>query len=179
VLELKNKCLLSKWLFKLLNEEGVWQELLRNKYLNAKTLSQVQAKPTDSQFWKGLMMVKDEFFTRGYFKVGDGRSIRFWEDVWLGDSSLTNQCPSLYNIAQRENVLVAKVLQHTPLNMAFRRNLHGHTWARWIHLCTRLMLVQLNENTDAFVWKLNDNGLFSVKSMYLDMMNGHTRFLRK
>jgi hypothetical protein len=72
VLELKNKCLLSKWLFKLLNEEGVWQELLRNKYLNSKTLSQVQAKPTDSEFWKGLMMVKDEFFTRGYFKVGDG-----------------------------------------------------------------------------------------------------------
>ena len=51
VLELKNKCLLSKWLFKLLNEEGVWQELIHNKYLNSKTLSQVTAKPTDSPFW--------------------------------------------------------------------------------------------------------------------------------
>jgi hypothetical protein len=38
-LDLKNKCLLSKWLFKLLNEEGMWQELLQNKYLNDKTLS--------------------------------------------------------------------------------------------------------------------------------------------
>jgi hypothetical protein len=28
VLEIKNKSLLSKWIFKLLNEEGVWQELL-------------------------------------------------------------------------------------------------------------------------------------------------------
>jgi hypothetical protein len=27
VLELKNRCLLSKSIFKLLNEEGVWQEL--------------------------------------------------------------------------------------------------------------------------------------------------------
>ena len=25
-LEIQNKCLLSKWLFKLLNEEGLWQE---------------------------------------------------------------------------------------------------------------------------------------------------------
>lgn len=50
VLDIKNKCLLSKWLFKLLHEEGVWQELLTNKYLNNKTLSQVEAKPTDSQF---------------------------------------------------------------------------------------------------------------------------------
>ena len=77
VLELKNKCLLSKWLFKLLNKEGVWQELLHNKYLQHKTLSQVEAKPTDSAFWKGLMRVKDEFFHRGSFKLGDGLSIRF------------------------------------------------------------------------------------------------------
>jgi hypothetical protein len=45
VLELKNKSLLSKWLFKIINEEGVWQELLQNKYLHSKTLSQVEAKP--------------------------------------------------------------------------------------------------------------------------------------
>jgi hypothetical protein len=32
VLELKNKSLISKWLFELLNGDGVWQELLRNKY---------------------------------------------------------------------------------------------------------------------------------------------------
>jgi hypothetical protein len=33
VLEIKNKCLLNNWLFKLLNEQGVWQELLHSKYL--------------------------------------------------------------------------------------------------------------------------------------------------
>jgi hypothetical protein len=55
VLDIKNICLLCKWLFKLLSEEGVWQELLKNKYLRGKTLSQVQAKPTDSPFWKGIM----------------------------------------------------------------------------------------------------------------------------
>ena len=50
VLEIKNRCLLSKWLYKLLNEEGVWQELLTNKYLGDKMLSQVQVKPNDSPF---------------------------------------------------------------------------------------------------------------------------------
>jgi hypothetical protein len=66
VLELKNKCLLSKWLFKLLSEEGMWQQLLCNKYLKNKTLAQVEAKPTDSPFWKGLMHVKEDFFKRGF-----------------------------------------------------------------------------------------------------------------
>ena len=32
-LQVKNDVLLSKWLFKLLTEDGVWQTLLRNKYL--------------------------------------------------------------------------------------------------------------------------------------------------
>jgi hypothetical protein len=32
-LEVHNKCLLSKWLFKLINGDGVWQHILKNKYL--------------------------------------------------------------------------------------------------------------------------------------------------
>jgi arsenate reductase-like glutaredoxin family protein len=71
-------------LHKLLHKEGVWQESLRNNYLSSKTLSQVEAKLTDSQFWKGLMEVKEEFFKRGCFVVGNGTSVRFWEDRWLG-----------------------------------------------------------------------------------------------
>jgi len=48
ILDIQNKCLLiSKWLFKLCNEEGIWQELLRNKYLKEKTLGQVNKKPGD------------------------------------------------------------------------------------------------------------------------------------
>jgi hypothetical protein len=50
VLDIKNNCLLSKWLFKIINEEGMWQELICNKYLKNKTLAEVQAKPTDSPF---------------------------------------------------------------------------------------------------------------------------------
>jgi hypothetical protein len=40
----------------------MWQELIQNKYLNDKTLSQVQVKPTDSPFWKGIMAGRYEFF---------------------------------------------------------------------------------------------------------------------
>jgi hypothetical protein len=29
-LDIQNKCLLSKWLYKLMNEDGVWQQLLQN-----------------------------------------------------------------------------------------------------------------------------------------------------
>jgi hypothetical protein len=81
VLEIKNRCLLRKWLFKLLSGEGVWQELLYNKYLKDKTLSQVTAKTTDSPFWKGLMGVREDIFSRGFFKIGNGQITQFSEDV--------------------------------------------------------------------------------------------------
>jgi hypothetical protein len=72
-LELKNKCLLAKWIFKLLNEQGVCKELILDKYFHPKIWSQVTAKPFDSLFWKGLMKVKNCFFKRGTFKVGTER----------------------------------------------------------------------------------------------------------
>ena len=52
-LETQNKCLLSKWLFKLINEEGIWQQLLRNKYLAIKTITQVEKKLGIPSFGQG------------------------------------------------------------------------------------------------------------------------------
>src|SRR3954467_1302953 len=50
-LEIKNICLLSKWLYRLETEsEGIWAQILRNKYLQSKTLAQVTMIPTDSPF---------------------------------------------------------------------------------------------------------------------------------
>jgi hypothetical protein len=95
----------------------VWQELLQNKYIRGKTLSQVQAKPIGSPFWKGIMGVNNDFFNRGSFIVGDGNSTRFWEDVSLGDTPLSEQYPSLYNITRSKNVLVTNVMSYAPLNI--------------------------------------------------------------
>jgi hypothetical protein len=157
----------------------VWQELIQNKYLRHNTLSGVQAKPTDSPFWKGLMEVKGEFFSRGFFKVGNGCNTRFWEDTWLGKTLLAHQYPSLYNIVHHKNVTVAHVLAQTPLNITFRRVLRGNKWSSWVNLCRKLIRINLNEDNDRFVWDLTSTGLFTVKSMYEDLMNDHTPFLRK
>jgi hypothetical protein len=76
-LEVQNCCLLSKWIFKLLNEEGLWQNVLKRKYLKNKTLSQVCKQAGDSQFWSGLMEVKDKFLSRGKFKINNDKQTRF------------------------------------------------------------------------------------------------------
>jgi hypothetical protein len=119
------------------------------------------------------------FFWRGSFQVGYGQQTRFWEHTWLGEQPLARQYPSLNNIARRKNVLVADVLTGNPLNIEFRRVLSHNKCEAWLHLIRRLFFINLIEESDVLVWKLTNSRAFSVKSMYADMMNGHTVFLRK
>jgi hypothetical protein len=77
-LEIQNECLLTKWLFKLINEDVLWQTILRNKYLSNQTIGNVdKKKPGDSHFWSGLMKVKNNFLRFGSFQFNNGSQIRF------------------------------------------------------------------------------------------------------
>jgi hypothetical protein len=96
--------------------------------------------------------------------------------------SISATVPCLYNIVRRKHVLVVDVLSVRTLNIEFRRALTGNKWDTWLLLVQRLMMVNLIGNIcvslekDVFVWKLNTSGAFIVKSMYSDLMNGHTFF---
>src|SRR6266508_1755915 len=68
-LKFKNIVLLSKWLFKLLTSEGMWQQLLSNKCLGSQLFVQVEGKTGDSLFWSSLMKVKQDFIRFGTFKI--------------------------------------------------------------------------------------------------------------
>ncbi|WVZ95347.1 hypothetical protein U9M48_041127, partial [Paspalum notatum var. saurae] len=145
-LEVQNKCLLGKWLFKLLTEDGLWQDLLRKKYLHSKAITQVSKQPGDSQFWVGLMHLQN------------GRQIRFWEDRWVEDKPLI--------VVREKNVTVDIGLSAVPLNVSFRRALIGEKLIAWHDLVSKVAPVVLGEGKDIFTWNLSKNGSFSVSSMY-------------
>jgi hypothetical protein len=142
-LQLQNKCLLAKWLVNLLNTNGTWQSLLRNKYLRTKTLTQVSSKPNDSHFWRDLMHIKDEVLAKGSFIIKDGTNTRFWDDTWIGDKPLKDTYPALYHIARDRHVTVSKVMSSRPLNISFRRSLVDNNLRQWIHLVARVSTVVL------------------------------------
>ena len=107
-------------LFKLINEDGLWQNLLKRKYIKDKPIAQVQKRPGDSQFLSGLMKVKDKFLNLGSFQLNNGENFMFWEDKWLGNFTLSQQYPSLYNIARKKHISIATVFNSIPLNISFR-----------------------------------------------------------
>jgi hypothetical protein len=151
-----------------LNEDGLWQQILRKKYLKGKTLSQVVKKAGDSHFWSGLMEVKDLVLSRGKFKVQNGTQARFWEDPWLGKVPLMLVYPNVYRVVRRKNMSVAQVLSTTPLNVSFRRSLVGELWEEWLDLVGKIVDVSLTEHRDCFIWTANK--AFSVKNLYNDLI---------
>jgi hypothetical protein len=55
--------------------------------------------------------------------------------------------------------------------VSFRRALVGNKLLEWQSLVARVAFINLNEGQDTFIWNLNNNGLFSIKSMYKYLVN--------
>jgi hypothetical protein len=82
-------------------------------------------------FWEGLMAMKIYSFRLGKFSIGDGLKIRFWEDRWLGITTLREQYPPLYNIIHHKGDTIAKVMETSPPNVTFRRDLSRQRLIDW------------------------------------------------
>lgn len=53
-----NICLLSKWWWHLENEKGIWQDIVKAKYLIKSEVGNVSHKIDDSPVWSDLLKVK-------------------------------------------------------------------------------------------------------------------------
>jgi hypothetical protein len=77
------------------------------------------------------MATKKFFFRLGLYSIKDGSEIRFWEDRWLGNTTLREQYPALYNIVLHKGETIAKVMEVSPPNVMFRRDLSGQRLVSW------------------------------------------------
>ena len=49
----------------------------------------------------------------------------------------------------------------------------------WLNMVERLMDIHLTADKDKFSWDRTPSGFFTVKSMYLDLLDDQTKYLRK
>jgi hypothetical protein len=60
-----------------------------------------------SQFWQSILKIKHLFRSRARFHIQNGRSTRFWLDLWWGDEPLALKFPSLFDICSDQEILVS------------------------------------------------------------------------
>jgi hypothetical protein len=104
-----NTSLLLKWICKLFNEPNgsLWQQFFLKKYLPDGSFIFMSVKKRITALkWFG----KDQTLVSvgGSFVVGNGRQVRFWLDVWLGDTTLKIKFPELFLVASDPDISAAK-----------------------------------------------------------------------
>ncbi|WJX68918.1 hypothetical protein P8452_53241 [Trifolium repens] len=88
-----NKACLMKmgWELKI-SQQSLWSNVLKGKYGRGQfEHGNIIAKPTDSFIWKGIVAAWDSISQFEAWSVGDGRSIRAWQDKWLGNDVVLEQ----------------------------------------------------------------------------------------
>ena len=108
-----------------------------------------------------LLLLSDVFIIYCLRKVGNGENTRFWEDVWMGDSSLKSQFSRLYALDMCKQFSIADKLRHKYVDSIFRRVPKGGIEAeQYDEFCSRLALTRLAQMNDRWVWSLTGSGDF-------------------
>lgn len=182
-LEVFNISLLAKWKWRCIHDHNaLWRDLLAFRYGNLiakQTCSLDRSWGTkDSIWWRDLMLLeKDLSQNQNFFQravscdVGDGQSILFWYNKWLGSEPLKDAFPELFAISSQQLVSVGNA-------GSWRRDqwTWGLTWKRQLNpneeeslhsLETILVDVHLvAESHDRWKWSLHNSKLFTVSSCY-------------
>lgn len=162
VARVANVALLSKMVWKILRKENtVWQELIQAKYLRSQSLLDCVAKLGDSPAWKGILRCTEIIKPFFRWRIGDGNSISFWYDNWLGSGRI---CERIEYIDPLENQLrLVNVLQQDgylsvhELNTVIPSNLAAELETK---------AIVLSDEADSKLWNGTANGEFSCQSAY-------------
>ena len=102
-----NLSLLCKWWGKLETEEGLWQTIIRAKYMRGgRLIGAIKHKIDDSPVWSDLLKVKHLYMSNRKIKVNNGLSTLFWEDPWISDKPLCLLYPVLNELCTDKLVSV-------------------------------------------------------------------------
>ena len=172
-----NHALLAKWKWRCISDDkGRWKEVLDSKYGMDPSSADVPVK-YQSWWWRDLKKVCRDGGGEGWFqeqvgwKVGRGDKVRFWEDVWVGNSNLKTSYPRLFSLSLNQGQKVDEVGAWDDL--VWRWSL---TWRRsrfeWESLLESELVNYISrvsfrkDEEDSQIWKSDESSCFSIRSAY-------------
>ena len=170
----RTRLLLLKWLWRFPNEQdALWAKIIKSKYgLDGNKWDLGSARRSTSRSpWKFISSLYAEYEHMVSFKLGNGRRIRFWEDVWWGEEAFSSRFPDLYGLSHAYNCYIEELFVNQTDTMLHGWDLHFYRnmLAREIQIFATLSVildqVRLNgELEDIKIWNHDRFGGFSCKS---------------
>jgi hypothetical protein len=117
-----NLCLLGSWVKRYIKAEGsIWKKIVDAKYHTRQPNILWCQDTHPSIFWKGVMWATQAVRCGYKWHVGNGKSIKFWEDVWFGNSPLATQYWDIYYIVNQQTKTIEELWDGSQLRCTFRR----------------------------------------------------------
>jgi hypothetical protein len=100
------------------------------------------------------------------WKIGNGKSVRFWEDIWLGSSSLAIQYWEIYYLVNEQNKSVEELWDGQNLKCTFPRCVDIRLYNLWEEVVSLASSINFSGADDEMVWQHNSSGMYSSQSLY-------------
>jgi len=107
-----NISLLCKWWWKLEAKNGLWQQIVRQKYLSSDNVGSVKHRLDDSPMWSDLLKVKSIYLKGRSMLVKNGKATSFWLDTWIHNKPLCLMYPVLFDMCLDKQISVQHFLVH-------------------------------------------------------------------
>lgn len=92
--------------------------------------------------------------------------MKFWEDNWLGTSSLAIQYWDVYVIVNEKAGIVSGLWDGHNLKCTFRRTVDARLGRMWLEVVQLASTITFSDDDDAMIWKFSSEGLYTSQSLY-------------
>jgi len=187
-IDLFNKALLAKWIWRLGSPEtGLWKDVLESKYGQwGMTNSHAPNRNSHTfRWWSDLAKASlsdqgDNWFSSNMvWKVGSGKKVKFWEDDWLPNGQLKIRYERIYNNSELKDKAIGSFGSWTTegweWNFSWRRD-----WFEWKKSMVEDFMAIIAQvplqpdKEDLRRWDEPPLYTFSVKSAYNKLVNHST-----
>nr|XP_043638149.1 uncharacterized protein LOC122609157 [Erigeron canadensis] len=101
-------------------------------------------------------------------RLGNGNSVSFWRDLWVGNEALSGKFPRLYALELNKQAHVSERWGNGLWTWSWRRDIRDGTEAlQLIDLTALLQNVQLVDRQDSWAWNFPGEVTFSVRQFRL------------
>jgi hypothetical protein len=160
-----NIALLCKWWWALETGNGLWQEIVKVKYVKGSPICLIPNRINDSPIWKDLMKVRQIYLRGRGIKINNGEAVSLWLDTWLEELPLCQRYSVLYELVVNQSCSVKEVKEKGWV-VQFKVRVQGLIREQWYELAMKLNNVNLNNERDEVYWKWTPSKKFTIKSMY-------------
>ncbi|CAL1352801.1 unnamed protein product [Linum trigynum] len=178
-LELQNKALICKWLWRFAREQdNWWRELIQIKFAIGATSWKsggIQGAVRIS-LWKQITTVNAEFWKFARVKIGMGNNILFWLDHWLNERTLAEIFPRVAAAAAFPLASVSQCLHFENESLTWeiplKYTLRGGAERERVSLLNYLnslvpsLFPSAPAGSDSLMWRAPNTASFTVSSMY-------------